>query len=162
MNSLQETVDEFEHMLVPENYGGSISILLVEDSDADAHVVMEGLRQSRISNVVEHVYNADAAWQRLQSKKRVPDWIFIDLNLVHSEITGDELINKISQDTKFKETRVIILSGMPLSKEQEDKFFESKVNFFFLKPLKVVDIIDMVITSPANVWMDFYKKHEVA
>lgn len=154
---LKEEVDDFKHMELPIDYGGSLKILFVEDSDADIEVVRHTLAIERISNKIEHAYNAQEAWHYLQEKKY--DWIFIDRNLDNAEMTGDQLIERVCQDKRFNKSKLIIISGSSLSEKDKIKFTELGVNVSFSKPLTVGEIDDMIKASE-NLWKSIYKRRE--
>lgn len=162
MKVLNEVPEEFEHMITPNNYGGSIRILFVEDSDADMEVVKHSLEESRISNISTHVHNAEEALDYLAHTNRMPDWIFVDRNLSGSIMSGDELIKTICLNPRYNECKVIVLSGQRMTVEEETLFAELDIDISFPKPLTARNILDMVASKTKNVWIDLYKRHEVA
>lgn len=157
---LEETVDAFEHRTTPNNYGGSVRILFVDDSDEDMEIVKHSLKESRISNRFDHVHTAEEALEYMKTKK-TPNWIFIDRNLVGSKMTGDELIKTICKDPQYNEAKVIVLSGQKMSAEDETFFADLDINISFPKPLTARNILDMV-SGTENVWIDLFKLHRVA
>lgn len=159
-NTLRETPEEFEHMITPNNYGGSIRILFVEDSDEDMEIVRHSLQESRISNISKHVHNAEEALQCLESTDKLFDWIFVDRNLTGSKMSGDELIKTICQNPVYNECKVIVLSGQKMTVEEETFFAELDIDISFPKPLTARNILDMVATKTKNVWIDLFKRHE--
>lgn len=161
-HDLREEVDNYEHLKIPEDYGGSVRILFVEDSDEDMELVQESLYAAHIFNRPAHAHTAERAWEILtESTSKLPDWIFIDRTLPGSMMTGDELIEKICKDERFLNCRVIVLSGGELTEHEKNRFTDLGVNVFFPKPLTARNILDMVGAS-ANLWMDIFKRRHVA
>lgn len=158
-NALREEPDSFEHMTVPNSYGGSIKILVVEDSDADMEILRQTLIQERISNIPDHVHNADEAIKSLKEKKY--DWIIIDRNLRGSGIAGDELIKMVCKNPQYNKSRLIVLSGQEMTIDDLTYFDDLDIHMFFPKPLTYENIRD-IIKASKNLWKDIYKRHEVA
>lgn len=158
--TLYEKPDDFEHLAIPEYYGGSIRILFVEDNDADMEVVVNSMQASRIANELRRARTAEEAWKFLETATRLPHWIFIDRILDGSVMSGDELIEKICRHDRFKDCRVIVLSGGFLNEHDKNMFTEFGVNVFFPKPLTARNVKDMVETS-SNLWHEIFIRRNI-
>lgn len=95
-----------------------ISILVVEDQDADFEAVERGLRRLNVPYVVTRCSDADEALDFLFSRGayaadrqrlRRPDMILLDLTLHSTD--GREVLARIKQDDYLKTIPVIVLTA---------------------------------------------------
>jgi len=92
----------------------TIEILLIEDSPADAHLIVEGLRDPRTAYKVHVVGDGVEALRFLRRHSPHdaaprPDIILLDLNL--PRIDGRELLAEIKSDELLLDIPVVVLSG---------------------------------------------------
>lgn len=97
-----------------------VDLLLIEDSDADARLTMEALRDARILNTVHTVKDGIAALKYLRREGEyrdaaTPDFIILDLNLPGKD--GLEVLHEIKEDERLRSIPVIVLSS---SKAEHD------------------------------------------
>ena len=93
----------------------SISILVVEDQDADFEAVERGLRKLNVQNIVARCSDADdaldflfarGAYARSRQRSQPPDMILLDLSLRDTD--GREVLALIKQDDYLKSVPVIV------------------------------------------------------
>ena len=82
-------------------------ILLVEDSQADAILIEEALRQASIDDEVERVTDGELALARLRSGPK-PGLMLLDLNLPRMD--GRAVLAEVKSDPDLREIPVIVLT----------------------------------------------------
>lgn len=111
-------------------------ILLVEDDDKDAELIITALREHNLVNNIERAADGEIAWNTLDSHrdKDRPALILLDLKL--PKITGVELLKKIREDDGLKDIPVVVLTS---SKEERDLVdcYKMHVNAYVVKPLEI-------------------------
>ena len=138
-------MDEFE----------AIEILLVEDSDADAELIMRALRKSSlINNVVrlrdgvealEFVFREGAFSERRGSQPRL---ILLDLKM--PRLGGIEVLRGLKADDRTKAIPVVVLTS---SAEERDvvESYKLGVNSYLVKPVEFTAFTS-VITKAGLYW----------
>ena len=96
-------------------------ILLVEDSLSDARLILEALKQGKLTNHVSHVQDGDEALQFLRRQGPFadvprPDLVLLDLMLPKK--SGIEVLDEIKRDYELKAIPVVVLTA---SAHEEDK-----------------------------------------
>src|ERR1035438_6801076 len=89
-----------------------IEILLVEDNEGDARLAQEALKDSKVTNIIHHVYDGIEAMDFLHHQGNYkdavrPDLILLDLNLPRKD--GREVLTEIKKDDNLKMIPVVIL-----------------------------------------------------
>ncbi|AKG52760.1 two-component system response regulator [Dehalogenimonas sp. WBC-2] len=128
-----------------------IQVLLVEDNEADARLMKEVIKDSKIIidlNIVSDGIEAlDYVNQRGKFKQALkPDLILLDLNLPKKD--GREVLAEIKNSPSQKRIPVVIITS---SQAEEDivKTYDLHANAYVTKPLdlvqfsKVVDSIEL-------------------
>jgi two-component system, chemotaxis family, response regulator Rcp1 len=82
-------------------------ILLVEDSQADAILIEEALRQVSIEDEIERVTDGERALARLRSGPK-PGLMLLDLNLPRMD--GRAVLAEVKSDPELREIPVIVLT----------------------------------------------------
>jgi chemotaxis family two-component system response regulator Rcp1 len=136
----------------------SIEILLVEDSEGDARLAREALKESKVMNNVHHVMDGVEAMNFLRQKGKYinvprPDIILLDLNLPRKD--GREVLAEIKNDTDLKRIPVVILT---ISSDEEDilKTYNLHVNCFITKPIDLTQFLK-VVHSIEDFWLSIVK-----
>lgn len=131
-----------------------IDILLVEDSDGDARLATEAMKESKISNVLHRVTDGEEAMQFLYREGRYADMprpglVILDLNLPKKD--GREVLAEIKQDPDLKRIPVVILTT---SKDEADilKTYNLHANCYVTKPIDLDQFIIMV-KSIEDFWL---------
>ena len=135
-----------------------IDILLVEDSEGDARLSLEAMRDSKIRNKMHHVVDGEEAMAFLRkegkySKVPRPDLILLDLNLPKKD--GREVLAEIKNDDKLKRIPVVVLT---VSSAEEDilKSYNLHANCFITKPIDLGQFMK-VVQSVEDFWLTIVK-----
>ena len=114
----------------------SISILLVEDSNADAYLIKEFLKEINIDNVLYVAKDGIEAMEFLHKNCKqdnyCPHVVILDLNL--PRMNGREVLKEIKRDNYLKKIPVMILTT---SDEEEDikDCYNNHANCYITKPV---------------------------
>ena len=134
--------------------GKIIDILLVEDSEGDARLAMEALRDSKVRNTLHRVADGEQAIAFLRKEGAYagvprPDLILLDLNLPRMD--GREVLAEIKADDKLKRIPVVILT---VSSAEEDilRTYNLHANCFITKPLGLEKFLE-VVRSIEGFWL---------
>jgi two-component system, chemotaxis family, response regulator Rcp1 len=124
----------------------SIKLLLVEDSIADARLIMEVLKEEKISVGVDVVRDGDAAMAYLNRTGKyenisLPDLILLDLNLPKKD--GREVLAEVKADPELSAIPVVILTT---SQSEEDilKSYRLHASCYVTKPIDLEQFIHMI------------------
>ena len=114
----------------------SPEILLVEDNPADATMVQEGFKLSRLRPHFVVTASGEAAINYLSGidvnpPSRPPDFVFLDLDL--PMIDGYGVLEHIATDADLRVVETIILSGHVLTESRLGSYC-SQVSHIFGKP----------------------------
>jgi two-component system, chemotaxis family, response regulator Rcp1 len=138
--------------------GKPIDILLVEDSDGDARLALEALKDSKIRNVLHRVADGEEAVNFLRQKGRYagaprPDLILLDLNLPKKD--GREVLAEVKVDEDLKRIPIVILT---VSKDEVDilKSYNLHANCYITKPLDLEQFMS-VVKSIEDFWLTIVK-----
>jgi len=131
-----------------------IEILLVEDNPADVRLMIEALRDARVSN---HLTAAPDGLEALALLRGTPphkeaghfDLILLDLNLPKKN--GREVLADLKSDPKLKRIPVVILTT---SKAEEDilKTYDLHANCYVTKPVGFEQFMH-VVRSTEHFWL---------
>ena len=83
-------------------------VLLVEDSEVDAALMLRGLRPHAEALAVTHVESGDQALEMLAAQADV-DLVLLDLNLPGTD--GRAVLSAIKSDPRLAAVRVVVLTG---------------------------------------------------
>jgi len=78
-------------------------------------------------------------WEMIQENEY--DLIFVDLNI--PEISGFELIEKLSQDKNTKSIPVVVISALP-EDDLIDEVLSAGARLFLEKPVALVDLFSVI------------------
>jgi len=126
------------------------TILLVEDSMADAEMAIDALREAKLANPVVHVEDGveclDWLYRRGQYAGRAegdPSVILLDIKMPRMD--GLEVLKQLRTEEKWKRLPVVILSS---SREESDlaRSWDLGVNAYVLKPVDVQQFFTAVQT----------------
>lgn len=124
------------------------TILLVEDNEQDAELIIEALSQINIAKRIVAVGDGVEAIQYLRydgefktRAKRHPDVILLDIKMPRMD--GIELLEAIRKDDELRSIPVVMLSS---SREDTDlkRCYEFGVNAFVVKPLEFTQFMETV------------------
>lgn len=135
-----------------------IEILLVEDNEGDVRLTKEALKEGKVKNNLQVVYDGFEALEYLKREgeyqdRVIPDLILLDLNLPRMD--GRELLEKIKEDSDLRRIPVVILTT---SKAEEDivRTYDLHANCYITKPVDLEKFI-VVVKSIENFWMTIVK-----
>ncbi|MBB3227598.1 two-component system response regulator [Luteibacter sp. Sphag1AF] len=128
------------------------TILLVEDSSADAEMAIDALREAKLANPVVHVEDGvdciDYIYRTGRFADRDPhegDPAVILLDIKMPRMDGLEVLKRLRDDPKRQRLPVVILSS---SREESDlaRSWDLGVNAYVLKPVDVQQFFTAVQT----------------
>ena len=138
--------------------GKPIDILLIEDSEGDARLAKEAMRDSKVSNTIYHVSDGIEAMFFLRKEGKYakaprPDLILLDLNLPRKD--GREVLADIKEDEDLKRIPVVILT---VSNDEADilKSYNLHANCYITKPIDLGQFIK-VVKSIEDFWLTIVK-----
>jgi CheY-like chemotaxis protein len=131
-----------------------IEVLLVEDSETDAMMAREALKDAKVANKLYRVETGEEALEFLNKQGRyadvpTPDLILLDLNL--PGISGQEVLGQIKSDRNFKLIPVVVLTT---SSAEEDivKAYGLNANSYVTKPVGF-DELARVVHAIEQFWL---------
>lgn len=123
-----------------------IDVLLVEDSETDALLTQEALKDAKVLNKLHRVETGEEALEFLGKRGRhagapTPDLILLDLNL--PGISGQEVLSQIKNDRTLKVIPVVVLTT---SRAEEDivKAYGLCANSYVTKPVGFAELVRVV------------------
>ncbi len=115
----------------------TIRLLLVEDSRADARLILEVFKEENIAIAVDVVRDGEAAMSYLHrtgeyANAQQPDLILLDLNMPKKD--GREVLSEIKADPNLRTIPVVILTT---SQSEEDilKSYTLQASCYVTKPI---------------------------
>mgnify|MGYP001545932725 CR=1 FL=1 len=126
------------------------TILLVEDSLADAEMTIDALREARLANPIVHVEDGVEALDYLRMSGRFstredgnPGVVLLDIKMPRMD--GIEVLREIRADDNLRRIPVVILSS---SREERDlaASWDFGVNAYVVKPVDASQFFDAVRT----------------
>lgn len=134
------------------------TILLAEDSPADAEMAMDALREANLANPVEHVEDGVEALDYLYSRGRFagrppgnPAVLLLDIKMPRMD--GLEVLKQLREDEQFRGMPVVILSS---SREESDlaRSWNLGVNAYVVKPVDI-DQFFLAVRTLGQFWAVF-------
>ena len=117
------------------------TILLAEDSLADAEMAIDALREANLANPIVHVEDGVEAMEYLHRKGRFADRSDEDpavllLDIKMPRMDGLEVLQRIRADERLRRMPVVILSS---SSEESDlvRSWNLGVNAYVVKPVDI-------------------------
>jgi len=139
--------------LIEITNASAVSILLVEDNEADVLLTKKAFEKAKIANTITVVSDGEMALDFLKNRgiyKNVarPDIILLDINL--PKINGKQVLKEIKEDKKLRSIPVVILSG---SKSEQDilRSYDLQANGYIVKPMNKAKFHDAV-DAIENFW----------
>ena len=126
------------------------TILLVEDSAADAEMTIDALREAKLANPIVHVEDGvealDCLFQRGAWADRpavIPAVVLLDIKM--PRLDGIEVLREIRANERLQHVPVVILSS---SREEGDlaRSWDLGVNAYVVKPVNAQQFFDAVQT----------------
>jgi len=112
------------------------SILIVDDEPVVVEISKRKLEERGYE--VLTAGNGNEAFERLQSK--IPDLIVLDIQM--PQMNGYTFIMEKAKNPQYVDIPVVVLTAY---NEMEPLFQRHKIKAYLLKPLKLQDLIDLVV-----------------
>lgn len=120
--------------------GEPLVILLVEDNEDHAELVMRGMRDQRVANTIYHVTDGQQALDFLlhaqqfedPDKSPVPNLVLLDLRL--PKVDGIEVLRTIKETPQLQRIPVVILTSSDAESDIA-KSYDFHANSYVVKPL---------------------------
>ena len=126
------------------------TILLVEDSHADAEMAMDALREARLANPVVHVEDGVECLDYLYAReawagRTTGDPAVVLLDIKMPRMNGLDVLTRMRADDRLRRIPVVILSS---SREESDlaRSWDQGANAYVIKPVDVDQFFDAVRT----------------
>jgi CheY-like chemotaxis protein len=126
------------------------TILLVEDSQADAEMAMDALGEAHLANPVVHVEDGvdclDYLYARGAWNGREPgDPAVVLLDIKMPRMSGLDVLTRMREDERLRRIPVVILSS---SREESDlaRSWDLGANAYVIKPVDVDQFFEAVCT----------------
>ncbi len=132
----------------------AIEVLLVEDSETDAELTIEALKQGKLKNSIHHVHDGEEAMKFLHREGEYanaarPDLILLDLNM--PRLDGREVLKQIRADESLKIIPVVVLTTSSHDKDILESYGLA-ANSYIVKPVDLVCFFE-VIKTIENFWV---------
>ena len=129
--------------------GEPLQILLVEDNQDHAELVLRSLVNHRVANTVHHVVDGEAALDYLHRRKQYadekkyprPHLILLDLRL--PKIDGLQVLRELKQEEGLRRIPVVVLST---SEAEQDvaKAYDYHANSYLVKPVSFLSFTKLL------------------
>jgi two-component system response regulator len=127
----------------------NIEILLIEDNQGDADLVMRTLKKNNVGNNIMHLSDGAEALDFLfaqgkYSRRKIenkPKVILLDLNL--PKLNGIEILRTIKNDERTKAIPVVVMSSSSEAKDILESY-QIGVNGYVVKPVAFDDFAKVV------------------
>lgn len=123
-------------------------ILLVEDSELDAELTMEALKESQVGNYIDLARDGaealDYLYRRGDFANRPPgEPVVILLDLKMPRVDGIEVLRQLKADPALKAIPVVMLTS---SREEQDlvRTYQLGVNAYVVKPVDFQQFVESV------------------
>lgn len=126
-----------------------LNILLVEDNPADARLLEEALVDCSVRTTVQSARDGEEAINMLScGKQEQPDLIILDLNMPKKD--GHQFLYEMKEFLNDKDIPVILLTVSD-RKEDIDRAFSSRLNFYMNKPVEP-RTLDTLLNAISELW----------
>jgi CheY-like chemotaxis protein len=119
---------------------------LVEDSETDAELTLEALKQGKLQNTVHHVRDGEEAMRYLRCEGEFkdalrPDLILLDLNM--PRLDGREVLKQVRADESLKVIPVVVLTTSNHDKDILESYGLA-ANSYIVKPVDLSNFFEVV------------------
>jgi len=128
-------------------------ILLIEDNEGDAELIIEALRSHTLVPEIQVIDNGEDAIRFLKLKDEyvnavLPDLILLDVNL--PKVDGKEILHFVKTDDSLKRIPVVMLTTSSLQKDIIFSY-DNHANCYIVKPGNLKEFIG-AINSIERFW----------
>jgi CheY-like chemotaxis protein len=139
----------------------TLTILLVEDEPADAHLVRLAFEEGQIAVDLHHALDGVEAFEFLRREKGhaqspAPDLILLDLNMPRMD--GRQFLEKIKADAKLHSIPVVVLTTSDTERDMLYSYDHFAAGYI-VKPVDVNAFIK-IVRGIGNYWIDLVRLPE--
>jgi CheY-like chemotaxis protein len=124
--------------------GEPISILLVEDNEDHAHLVMRKLKSFQVANVITHLEDGELALQFLEKammENKLPHLILLDLRL--PKVDGLEVLKAVKTNPHLLDIPVVILTTSDAETDVA-RAYHFHANSYLVKPVNFENFTELM------------------
>ncbi len=121
--------------------GRAMRVLLVEDTPADAHLIVAALEADAVPVQVEHVLDGETALEALRSGQPRPDLVLLDLGL--PGLSGHEVLAELKQDPGLRRIPVVVLTSSTTN-DDVARSYDLHANSYVTKPTDPDELAEVV------------------
>jgi two-component system, chemotaxis family, response regulator Rcp1 len=135
-----------------------VRILLMEDDPGDVELILEALRDAKITLTIDPVPNGEEGMRYLRKEgvyaaAERPDIVLLDLNMPRMD--GREVLEALKGDKGLRSIPVVILTTSDAEKDIMVSY-DLGANCYLKKPLGLDDFLQ-VVKSVENFWLTLVK-----
>ncbi len=114
----------------------TMRVLLVEDDEDHAMLLMRCLEKCDVDNQVDHVTDGEQALNFLYARngfenRKLPNLILLDLNL--PRVSGHEVLSQLKSDPEMRVIPVVVLTTSNIEADRI-RAYQEHVNSYVVKP----------------------------
>lgn len=135
----------------------SARILLVEDNDDHAELIMRALEDHDIGGQLTRAKDGEAALEHLFAEgasKRRPDVIFLDLRL--PRVDGLEVLRRIKNAPELAAIPVVVLTTSSADRDLASAY-DSHVNAYVVKPVDY-EGLEKMLQDTSTFWLAWNRR----
>jgi CheY-like chemotaxis protein len=121
-----------------------LNIILAEDDDDDRLLFQEAIDELPVSVKLITFSNGDELMEWLRKKTRLPDALFLDLNMPRKN--GFAALGEIKRNTKLQDLPVIIFSTAT-NDEMIKQVFNDAAHYYIRKPANFWELKELMYKS---------------
>jgi CheY-like chemotaxis protein len=138
--------------------GRSARILLVEDNDDHAELIVRALADHEVNGDVVRVKDGESALEYLfqgdDLEARRPDVIFLDLRL--PRVDGLEVLRRIKGAPELRSVPVVVLTTSSADRDLASAY-DSHVNAYVVKPVDY-ESLDRMLRDTSIFWLAWNRR----
>lgn len=134
-------------------------ILLIEDNDDHAELVMRAIEDHQIGGEVARARDGAEALDYLfgdEAESQRPDVIFLDLRL--PRVDGLEVLRRIKGEDALRDVPVVVLTTSSADRDLASAY-DSHVNAYVVKPLDY-DELDKMLLVTGKFWLEWNRRRK--
>jgi CheY-like chemotaxis protein len=138
-----------------------LTVLLVEDEPADAHLVRLAFDEGKVLADLHHVQDGVEAFEFLRREKGhahapMPDLILLDLNMPRMD--GRQFLQKVKADTALHTIPVVVLTTSDAERDMLDSYDHFAAGYI-VKPVDVDDFVK-IVRGIGDYWINIVRLPE--
>lgn len=128
-------------------------IILVEDSESDAEIIMRALKRAQLQFGIRHLVDGEKALEYFENGMMgnvYPKLILLDMKM--PKVDGLEVIRHIRGSENFRAVPLVVLSS---SREEKDiqRAYQLGANSYLVKPVDYDGFSNLVVNA-VSYWMN--------